>query len=82
MENFDLEALMETIDTANATKFNVVRMINLDAAGVTLDDFKLMLEQAKTIYEVEENCDITVLCVQPREDENTFLYAFVNEGNA
>ena len=82
MENFDLEALMGTIDTVTATQFNVVSLINLDAVGITLDDFKEMLEQAKGIYEAEEGCDITVLCVQPRKGENTILYSFVNEGNA
>ena len=82
MENFDLEALMETIDTVTAAQFNVVSLINLDAVGITLDDFKEMLEQAKVIYEAEEGCDITVLCVQPRKGENTILYSFVNEGNA
>lgn len=82
MENFDLEALMATIDTTSATQFNVVRLINLDAVGVTLEDFNEMLEQAKGIYESEEGCDITVLCVQPRKGENTILYSFVNEGNA
>ena len=82
MEKFDLEALMATIDTTSATQFNVVRLINLDAAEITLDQFKEMLSQAKSIYESEEDHEITVICVQPRENENTFLYAFVNEGNA
>ena len=82
MEKFDLEALMATIDTTSATQFNVVRLINLDAAEITLDQFKEMLSQAKSIYESEEDHEITVICVHPREDENTFLYAFVNEGES
>lgn len=82
MENFDLEALMATIDTTSATQFNVVRLINLDAVNITKDDLDLMLEQAKSIYESEEGCEITVVCVQPRQGESTYLYSFVNEGNA
>lgn len=80
MENFDLEALMETIDTASAEQFGVVRHINTDAVEITPDEFRFMLDQAASIYAAEEDCDITVVCFQPREDENTFLYSFVKEG--
>lgn len=80
METFDLEALMETIDTASAEQFGVMRSINLDAVDITKEEFDLMLDQAGSIYSSEEDCNITIVCFQPREGENTFLYSFVKEG--
>lgn len=80
METFDLEALMETIDTASAEQFGVMRSINLDAVDITKEEFDLMLDQAGSIYAAEEDCNITIVCFQPREGENTFLYSFVKEG--
>lgn len=77
MEKFDLEALMAETDTATAMVFNVVLQINLDAVELTEDEFRLMLDQAKSIYESEEGTEIKVLCC--RLEGNTFLYAFCKE---
>jgi hypothetical protein len=77
MEKFDLEALMAEIDTASANVFNVVLQTNLDALEITEEEFKTMLDQAKSIYESEEGMEINLLCT--RLEGNTFLYAFCKD---
>lgn len=79
MEKFDLEALMESVDYASAMVFNVVLSINIDAIGITEDEFKLMLDQAKSIYESEEGVEIKILCQRHEKDKNEFLFAFYKE---
>lgn len=64
MDKFDLEALMAEIDTASANVFNVVLQTNLDAVEITEEEFKTMLDQAKSIYESEEGMEINLLCTR------------------
>lgn len=77
MDKFDLEALMAEIDTASANVFNVVLQTNLDAVEITEEEFKTMLDQAKSIYESEEGMEINILCT--RLEGNMFLYAFCKD---